>query len=90
MHIGKNCVLGHRCVIADNCKILDNSVLAPDTVMSPFTVFGGRPAVYIGELPESFDKYMIDLTVNFYKNFRPNPATMQPQQPQSARGPQDP
>lgn len=53
VHIGKNCVVGHRAVIKDNCKILDNSVLAPDTVVPPFTVYGGRPATYIGELPET-------------------------------------
>ena len=57
VHIGKNCVIGHRCIIKDNCKILDNSILTTDTVVPPFTVFGGRPAVYLGELPESFDKF---------------------------------
>lgn len=56
VHIGKNCIVGHRSIIKDNCKILDDSVLPPDTVMPPFTVYGGRPAVYICELPESFDR----------------------------------
>ena len=57
VHIGKNCIIGHRSIIKDNCKILDNSILPPDTIVPPFTVYGGRPAVYIGELPESFDKF---------------------------------
>jgi dynactin-5 len=53
--IGKNCVIGHRAIVLGNCKILDNSVVCPDTVIPPFTVWGGRPARYIGDLPESFD-----------------------------------
>ena len=53
VHIGKNCIIGHRCQIHDNTKILDGSVLAPDTVVAPYTVFGGQPATYQGELPES-------------------------------------
>ncbi len=57
VHIGKNCIIGHRCYLKDNCKILDGSVLPADTIVPPFTVFGGKPAVYLGDLPESFDKY---------------------------------
>ena len=53
VHIGKNCVIGHRVVIKDNTKILDNSVLAADTVVPPFTCFGGSPATFLGELPET-------------------------------------
>ena len=71
VHIGKNCVIGHRSIIKDNCKILDGSVLPPDTVVPPFTVFGGRPATFIGELPESYDKIQTELAISFYKNFRP-------------------
>ena len=53
VHIGKNCVIGHRVVIKDNTKILDNSVLAADTVVPPFTCYGGSPATFLGELPET-------------------------------------
>ena len=70
VHIGKNCVIGHRSILKDNCKILDNSYVATDTVIPPFTVYGGRPAVYLGELPESWDKFQQDMAINFYKNFR--------------------
>jgi dynactin-5 len=71
VHIGKNCIIGHRSIIKDNAKILDNSIVPPDTIIPPFTVFGGKPANYVGELPESFDKFQTDLAVTFYKNFRP-------------------
>ncbi len=71
VHIGKNCVISHRAMLKDNCKILDNSIIAPDTIVPPFTVFGGRPAIFMGELPESFDKYQVDMTISYYKNFRP-------------------
>lgn len=67
--IGKNCVIGHRCILRDNCKILDGSILPPDTVVPPFTVYGGRPATYIGELPETIGIVHKDLTTNYYKNF---------------------
>jgi dynactin-5 len=53
VHIGKNCIIGHRSKIHDNSKILDSSILAPDTVVPPYSVFGGQPAVFLGELPES-------------------------------------
>lgn len=71
VHIGKNCVIGHRCIIKDNCKILDGSILPPDTIVPPFTVFGGRPATFVGELPESYDKIQAEHAISFYKNFRP-------------------
>ena len=69
VHIGKNCIIGHRAVIKDNCKILDGSVLAPDTVVPPFTVYGGKPAVYIGELAETVTVMHKDLATNYFKNF---------------------
>lgn len=66
VHIGKNCIIGHRSMIKDNTKILDGSIVPPDTIIPPFTVFGGKPATYIGELPESFDKFQADFTISFY------------------------
>lgn len=62
VYIGKNCVIGHRVVIKDNCKILDNSVVPSDTTIPPMTVFGGRPAIYVGELPETIGLIHKDLT----------------------------
>ncbi len=70
VHIGKNCIIGHRCILKDNCKILDNSIVPTDTTVPPFTVYGGKPAVYISELPESFDKFQQEMTSTYYKNFR--------------------
>ena len=69
VHIGKNCVIGHRVVIKDNTKILDNSVLAADTVVPPFTCYGGSPATFLGELPETMMQVNIDLAKTYYKNF---------------------
>ena len=51
--IGKNCVIGHRATINDNAKILDGSIVAPDTHVPSYTVYGGKPAQFIAELPES-------------------------------------
>ncbi|TNV78946.1 hypothetical protein FGO68_gene3212 [Halteria grandinella] len=60
VHIGKNCIIGHRY----------NSIVPPDTILPPYTVFGGRPATFMGELPESFDKFQTDMTVTYYMNFK--------------------
>lgn len=49
--------------------VLDDSVLAPDTVVPPFAVFGGKPATYIGELPESTPVVHKEKTVWYYKKF---------------------
>ena len=67
--IGKNCIIGQRCILKDNCRIQDGSVLAPDTVVPPYTVFGGQPATYLGELPESTQQVHADFCKTYYKNF---------------------
>ena len=69
VHIGANCIIGHRSKIHDNCKILDGSILAPDTVVPPYCVFGGQPAIYLGELPESMQIVNENLAKSFYNNF---------------------
>eukprot|EP00914_Ancora_sagittata_P021771 GHVO01043270.1.p1 GENE.GHVO01043270.1~~GHVO01043270.1.p1 ORF type:complete len:198 (+),score=22.97 GHVO01043270.1:26-595(+) len=51
--IGAGSQIGKRCIIKDNSVILPESVLAPDTVVPPLSVYGGAPAVFVGELPES-------------------------------------
>ncbi|KRX05195.1 Trimeric LpxA-like protein [Pseudocohnilembus persalinus] len=53
VHIGKNCIVSHRCIISDNVKILDDSIVPPDTYIPPYSVYGGKPAVYLGQLPET-------------------------------------
>ena len=67
--IGKNCVIGQRCILKDNCKIQDGSILAPDTVVPPYTVFGGQPATYLGDLPESTSLSHANFCKTYYKNF---------------------
>ena len=69
VHIGKNCIIGHRVVIKDNTKILDDSVLAADTIVPPFTIYGGKPALYLGELTESMAQVNATLAKDYYKNF---------------------
>jgi len=66
VHIGKNCVISRRCILKDCCYILEGSVLAPDTVVPPFTVFGGIPATFQYELPESFQEVQRQRSVGFY------------------------
>lgn len=70
VQIGKNCVIGHRSTIHDNSKILDNSVLPPDTTVPPYTVYGGRPAQFIAELPESTGLIHREFTTNYYNMFQ--------------------
>ena len=69
VQIGKNCVIGHRVQIHDNSKILDNSVLPPDTIVPPYTVYGGRPAQFIAELPESISTVHSEFAINYYNIF---------------------
>ena len=85
MHIGKNCVIGHRAVIKDNCKIEDGTIVPPDTVISPFSCYGGKPAIFKGELPECIMAMIKDMTINYYRNFIG--AKKRKPGMQSARGP---
>ncbi|CAD8123051.1 unnamed protein product [Paramecium sonneborni] len=69
--IGKNCYISHRCIIGENSIILDDSILPPDTVVPANSVYGGRPAIYIAETPESTAIIQKQKLINFYKNFVP-------------------
>ena len=69
VQIGRNCIIGHRASINDNSKILDNSVLPPDTVVPPNCVYGGKPAQFIAELPESIGQIHKEFTTNYYNMF---------------------
>ena len=51
--IGSNCVISRRCVLKDCCRVLDNSVVPPGTTLAPFSVYGGVPAVFLGDLSEA-------------------------------------
>ncbi|KAL0479541.1 dynactin, partial [Acrasis kona] len=64
VQIGRNCVIGPRCIIKECSKIEDNTVLPPDTVVPAFTVYSGNPAKYKGDLPESTEPTMRELTTS--------------------------
>jgi len=44
-------------------------VLPPDTVVPPFAVYGGKPAVMVGELPETTPIIHKEAAVQFFRNF---------------------
>mmetsp|Transcript_38970 Transcript_38970/g.59243 ORF Transcript_38970/g.59243 Transcript_38970/m.59243 type:complete len:95 (-) Transcript_38970:319-603(-) len=67
--IGKNCVVGQRVTINDNVKILDNTIIPPDTSIPQFSVYGGKPARFIAELPESIGIIHREFTTSFYNMF---------------------
>ena len=65
VHIGKSCIIGSQVVINDNAKILDNSIVPPHVVIPQNTVYGGKPARYIAELPESAGQIHKEIVKNF-------------------------
>ena len=67
--IGRDCILGQRTMIGDNALILDNSIVCPDTYIAPYSVYGGKPAVYMGELPETFPLVQKESCQKFFENF---------------------
>lgn len=67
--IGKDCILGQRVVVGDNSIILDNSIVSPDAYIAPFSVYGGKPAVYLGELPETFPLVQKENCQKYFENF---------------------
>ena len=44
--------------------------MPPDTIIPPFSVYGGRPAQYIAELPESIETVHREFAVNYYNVFQ--------------------
>eukprot|EP01016_Furgasonia_blochmanni_P027326 TRINITY_DN2883_c0_g1_i3.p2 TRINITY_DN2883_c0_g1~~TRINITY_DN2883_c0_g1_i3.p2 ORF type:complete len:205 (+),score=47.02 TRINITY_DN2883_c0_g1_i3:189-803(+) len=70
-HIGKNCILSPRCIISDYVKILDDTLVPADMVIPPFTVYGGKPASFMSELPETAPLIHMEQTMNYYRNFVP-------------------
>jgi dynactin 5 len=67
--IGKDCILGQRAVIGDNSIIMDNSIVSPDSYIAPFSVYGGKPAIYLGELPETFPLVQKETCQKYFENF---------------------
>jgi dynactin-5 len=87
VHIGKNSVIGRRCIIMDCSYILPNSVIPPETVIPSYSefieefvfcleffvlaVYGGSPAAFVEDFPETAKELMVDVTQSFYQNFKP-------------------
>lgn len=67
--IGKDCVIGQRVVIGECSVILDGSIVTADTQIAPYSVYGGKPALYMGELPESTPIVQKEVCINFFNNF---------------------
>lgn len=67
--IGKDCVIGQRVVIGECSVILDGSIVTADTQIAPYSVYGGKPATYMGELPESVPIVQKDACISFFNNF---------------------
>ncbi|CAG9321974.1 unnamed protein product [Blepharisma stoltei] len=71
VHVGKNCIISHRCVLRDNCKIEDGAILSPDTEVPSFTIYGGKPATYLADMPDSTVFMHTELTQGYYNRFLP-------------------
>lgn len=67
--IGKDCIIGARSTIGESSVILDGSIITPDSVIAPYSVYGGKPALYMGELPESSFLVHKEACVSFFNNF---------------------
>ncbi len=68
VYIGNNCILADRVEIGSNVKIPDGSYLPPDTKVLDNSVFGGKPAKYLGEIPETFQLWINEFCSNYYLN----------------------
>ena len=51
--IGKECIIGQRAIIGDSCILLDGTIVPQDAQLASGSVYGGKPALYIGEIAES-------------------------------------
>ncbi|KAB5593270.1 Dynactin subunit 5 [Ceratobasidium theobromae] len=69
VEIGKNC--GKFTIIKDCAKIDDNSIVPPNTVIPALARFGGSPAQFIEELPESTMENVEVYTKGYYARFQP-------------------
>eukprot|EP00397_Hematodinium_sp_SG-2012_P057729 GEMP01072426.1.p1 GENE.GEMP01072426.1~~GEMP01072426.1.p1 ORF type:complete len:179 (+),score=50.71 GEMP01072426.1:183-719(+) len=68
--IGDGCVISKRCIIKDNVRILPGTMLPADAVIPPFAVFGGSPARYLGDQPESAQYLQREKAVAHYRMFQ--------------------
>ena len=67
--IGKDCIIGPRVTIGECAIILDGSIVTADSVIAPFSVYGGKPALYMGELPESAFIIHKEACISYFNNF---------------------
>lgn len=67
--IGKDCIVGPRVVIGESSILLEGSIVPPDSYIAPFSVYGGKPAIYLGELPESISIIQKEACISYYNNF---------------------
>ncbi len=68
--IGEDCVIGQRAVLKDNCVLLPGSIVPPEGVVPPFTVYGGRPAIFVAELPETAQDINMHKAICKYVQFK--------------------
>lgn len=60
--------------ISDNVQVLDDSIVSPDAVLAPFSVYGGKPAVFLGELCEQASYILKWKAQDYYRSFIPHPS----------------
>eukprot|EP00826_Nyctotherus_ovalis_P055089 TRINITY_DN7293_c0_g1_i10.p4 TRINITY_DN7293_c0_g1~~TRINITY_DN7293_c0_g1_i10.p4 ORF type:complete len:117 (+),score=43.60 TRINITY_DN7293_c0_g1_i10:73-423(+) len=71
--IGEDCIIGQRAIIRGNSVVLPNSIVPPEGVVPPFTVYGGRPATFVAELPESVQEVFKHKAICEYLKFKRKP-----------------
>ncbi|XP_075251469.1 dynactin subunit 5-like [Convolutriloba macropyga] len=71
VHIGKGSVIGKRAKLGDCSAILPGSYVPPDTVVPTFAIFGGSPARWVDDLPETQQYLMNEACREYYSNFKP-------------------
>jgi dynactin-5 len=67
--IGRNCVVGNRAIIQDQVQLLDDSVVPPDAVLTSQGLYGGTPARWLAELPDSWCSTQKVRALNLYNSY---------------------
>jgi dynactin-5 len=67
--IGKECIIGPRVVIGDCCIILDGTIVPADAQLASSSVYGGKPALYMGEITESASIVQKYACISYFENF---------------------
>ncbi|KNC52070.1 dynactin subunit 5 [Thecamonas trahens ATCC 50062] len=69
--IGEGAIVSKRAVILDCCEILPGAVVPEDAVIPPFSIYGGNPAVLIGELTEAAQRVHEEKAFACYESYVP-------------------